>query len=354
MVMTEPVSHYGNPFVEQRQLLAGDATTLLTDRAVVEVSGPDRLAWLDSITSQALTALGVAESTELLVLDPHGHIEHAAAVFDDGASTWLITDSADAEPLATWLKRMRFRKQVEIAVRDDVALWGAFSGGEAVAAAATAALRPNGVPLVWADPWHGVQAGGWQYAHTTAHPGAEWTWHVAIVPADVEASAPLAGALAAEALRIAAWRPRWANEVADERALPHESDWLRSAVHLSKGCYRGQETVAKVHNLGHPPRRLAMLLLDGSDNLSPVAGDVVQTPAGDDVGVLTSVGQHFELGGIALALLKRNAPTGELTIVTAEGALSVGQDVIVPPDAGAEANVPKITRLSRRKERSAP
>lgn len=343
------VLHFGNPVVEQRHLLAGEAIAPLGDRAVVEVAGPDRLPWLDSITSQAVTTLGAGESTELLVLDPHGHIEHAAGVFDDGASSWLIVDAADAEPLAAWLRRMRFRKQVEVSVRDDVALWGFMGAGVASNAARAAALTPNGVPLVWADPWSAVQPGGWQYSHVTDHPAADWTWYIAIVPPDAAVPEPRAGALAAEALRIAAWRPRWATEVADDRALPHESDWLRSAVHLSKGCYRGQETVAKVHNLGHPPRRLAMLLLDGSQNLAVAVGDAVQSPDGKDVGFVTSVGQHHELGPIALALLKRSAPSGELTVVTSEGPVAAGQDEIVPPDAGSEANIPKITRLSRRK-----
>src|SRR5699024_12183905 len=112
---------------------------------------------------------------------------------------------------------------------------------------------------------------GWQYAAAEPHPGAGWAWTQTIVePAQWErlageADLPCAGSLAAEALRIAAWRPRWETEV-DERSIPHESDWLRSAVHLEKGCYRGQETVAKVHNRGHAPRRLTMLHLDGSEN----------------------------------------------------------------------------------------
>ena len=113
-----------------------------------------------------------------------------------------------------------------------------------------------------------------------------------------------AGILALEALRIAAWRPRAATEL-DGTAIPHEFDWIRSAVHLAKGCYRGQETVAKVHNLGHPPRRLVMLHLDGSDNVAVVAGDEVLL--GDKVvGRVTSSGTHYELGPIALAVVRRN------------------------------------------------
>ena len=83
---------------------------------------------------------------------------------------------------------------------------------------------------------------------------------------------PLAGTWAAEALRIAAWRPRLGFET-DHRTIAHEVDWLRTAVHLHKGCYRGQETVARVHNLGRPPRRLVFLHLDGSGHTLPARGD---------------------------------------------------------------------------------
>jgi folate-binding protein YgfZ len=152
--------------------------------------------------------------------------------------------------------------------------------------------------------------------------------------------------LAAEALRVAAWRPRWASEV-DERSLPHESDWIRSAVHLDKGCYRGQETVAKVHNLGHPPRRLAALHLDGSDAVLPEPGAPVFAGA-DEVGHLTSVVRHHEDGPIALAILSRRAPVGDL-VVRADGVdIAAAQQVIVPADAGATADIPRLTRLSRR------
>ena len=201
-----------------------------------------------------------------------------------------------------------------------------------------------------------MQAGGYQYSEVVAHPGAEYHWRIAIVEADAAASAlsdlEAAGLIATEALRVAAWRPRWGGEV-DERSLPHESDWIRSAVHLSKGCYRGQETVAKVHNLGHPPRRLAALQLDGSEDVLPTTGASVF--AGDnEVGHITSVARHFEDGPIALAILSRRAPTGDL-VVRAEGAdIAAAQQVIVPADAGATADVPRLTRLSRRAEGQDP
>jgi len=198
--------------------------------------------------------------------------------------------------------------------------------------------------------------GGHAYATVEPHPGAGRDWSEAIVTraeeeriadAALSGDIALAGLTAAEALRIAAWRPRWANEV-DDRALPHELDWLRTAVHLEKGCYRGQETVAKVHNLGHPPRRIVALQLDGSDSVLPARGD--ELFVGENVvGIVTSAALHFEDGPIALAVVRRNtAVDAEFVVRTADGAIVAAQEVIVPPEAGATANIPRLPRLGRR------
>jgi len=352
----DAVSHFGDPMREQRRLAAGTAVAVLGDRRVIEVAGVDRLTWLDSITSQALSQLRAGESTELLILDPQGRVEHAAGVFEDGGSTWLIADAADVEALAAWLTRMVFRARATVSIRDDVELLGFFGGGAAEPVVTTAAAAPSGVPLVWSDPWSSVQPGGHQYSQSTAHPAADFRWRIAILDADAAVSVAeqldLAGLIAADALRIAAWRPRWSTEV-DERSLPHESDWIRTAVHLSKGCYRGQETVAKVHNLGHPPRRLAALHLDGSDDVLPAAGSPVY--AGDEeVGHVTSAARHFEDGPIALALLSRRAPIGDLVVRVDDTEIAASQQVIVPADAGATAEIPRLTRLSRRPEGQDP
>ena len=347
------VLHFGQPFAEQRALASGSSLVPLGDRRVLAVAGEDRLSWLDSLTSQALTALAPGESTELLVLDPNGRIEHAASVLDDGETTWLIVDAGDAEPLLAWLGRMRFR--LRVALRDASDEYAVMGGTEAALANLSPAA-PSGHPLVWRDPWPRIGAGGHAYALAEPHPGVDRDWAEAIVSrveeerlidAAARGDLALAGLIAADALRVAAWRPRWAAEV-DDRALPHEFDWLRTAVHLSKGCYRGQETVAKVHNLGHPPRRLVALSLDGSDNRLPVPGASVSV--GDDVvGTVTSVAQHYEEGPIALALVRRTTPVGAgLIVETDEGPVAATQEVIVPPEAGATASVPRITRLSRR------
>ena len=368
----------GNPFDEQRALAAGAAVALL-DRGVVTVSGPDRLSWLDSITSQQLASLVPGESAETLILDPNGRIEHAMRVVDDGETAWLIVDDGDAPALATWLDRMRFMLRVEIADRTaDFAVVGfvrPFSGPLSESEERPLSAPPSepgerrvSGPLsepegrvegtvVWHDPWTSVQDGGWQYATTPDHPAAGWSWSETVVPRErldaLDATVPGA---AAEALRIAAWRPAFSSEV-DERSIPHELDWLRSAVHLAKGCYRGQETVAKVHNLGHPPRRLVFLHVDGSDHELPQHGDEVVLAGTDDVvGRVTSAANHWELGPIALAVVKRSVdPAATLEVVyrraaveggaESAGRLAAAQEVVVPPDAGATAHVPRIPRL---------
>lgn len=342
------LAHVAAPAREQRDLIAGRALAPLEDRVVLAVDGVDRLSWLDSITSQALTALAPGVSTELLVLDPQGHVEHAAAVVDDGERTWLIVDRSRAAALLTWLGRMRFRLRVDPRdLSDEVRVFGG----------TTAAVAALDARAVWHDPWPEVGAGGWGYAPADPHPGLSYDWAEAIVTletasrlADAAASGaqPVAGWMAVDAVRVAAWRPR-AEAEADGRALPHEADWLRTAVHLDKGCYRGQETVAKVHNLGHPPRRLVALQLDGSDAQLPTAGAEVFL---DDeaVGTVTSAARHHEEGPIALAYVKRTVPVDrDLTVAVEDGRIAAAQEVIVPPDAGRTASIPRMPRLSRRR-----
>jgi len=326
--------HYGDPTAEQRALTRGGAVVDQSHLGVVRVAGPDRLSWLNSITSQELTNLPPRTSTELLVLSPQGHVEHAAAVVDDGEATWLITETPIA--LAAWLNRMKFMLRVEI---DDVTdAWAAI--GEPVSAEGTA-----DEPVTWRDPWPTTAPGGTRYGPPDdEHPGADRHWRLVLVPraglvdevrAREAAGWPLVGTWASEAVRVEAFRPRAARDV-DHRTIPHELDWLRTAVHLHKGCYRGQETVARVHNLGRPPRRLVLLHLDGSGHLLPEAGaDVHEVTAdhesGRVVGKVTTVARHHELGPVALAVVKRSTPVDATLVVDCEGgAVAAGQEQVVP------------------------
>lgn len=368
-------AHYGRFVAEQRPLARGGVKPDASGRslpasgpaivdqghlAVFRVEGTDRLTWLDSLTSQSLRDLRPGQSAETLLLDANGRIEHGAAVLDDGESTWLITEGTNAPAFAAWLDKMRFMLDVRVVPEHEaygiVATLG--DGSDAGDAAPDlGAAAPNGVALVWRDPWSAPPAGGLTYATADPHPGLDWTLRLHVLEraalAEIARSAAagewtLAGQDALEALRIAAWRPRLAREV-DSRAIPHEFDWLRSAVHLTKGCYRGQETVAKVHNLGHPPRRLVALDLDG---IVPEPGSSLHV-AGDEsrkqVGRVTSVGVHFEDGPIALAVVKRSlAPDAVLATDVDDREIAATQRVIVPPDAGRTVDVPRLKRLGPR------
>ena len=286
-------AHYGDPYREQRALVDGRAGVDLSHRPVVRVSGADRLAWLHSLTSQHLEHLEAGVATQTLVLSPHGHVEHALALVDDGEAVWAHVEPGTAEPLVAYLDSMRFWSKVEVAD---------------VTSSYAVVLRPDAVP--------GAPA------RVTAH-GVESF----VARADVASAldGELAGVWALEALRIASGEPRHLLET-DHRTIPHEIGWIGSAVHLDKGCYRGQETVARVQNLGRPPRRLVLLHLDGSDSELPKHGDPVLL-ADRHVGTVTSSARHYELGPIALAVVKRSTPV-EATLVA--GGVAAAQELLVP------------------------
>lgn len=251
--------HYGDPYAEQRALAAGAALVDLSHRPVLRIAGPDRLSWLHSLLSQHLTGLQPGIWTQALVLSPQGHVEHHLQLVDDGEAVLAHVEPGTADALVDFLRRMQFMLRVEVS--DVSADW-------AVVADPLPRLLPR--------------------AELAAYAG------------------PVAGVDAFEALRVERREPRLGVDT-DHRTIPHEVGWLTSAVHLDKGCYRGQETVARVHNLGRPPRRLVLLHLDGSDSELPATGDAVQLD-GRDIGRIGTAVRHHELGPIALALVKRQVP----------------------------------------------
>ncbi len=319
-------AHYGDPNREQRLLDESFACVDLSNRGVITVSGPDRLTWLHSLTTQHMSTLEPRHSIETLILSPKGHVEHALHVVDDGETTWLTTEPGAAPAVLEWLTRMQFMLRVEVAdVTADFAVLGEPIGAES----------GPGEPMAWLDPWPGVVGDSAAYGPIEGHPAQGRAWRELIVArGDLEAAVgerPLAGTWAAEALRVAAWRPR-AGVDTDHRTIPHELDWMRTAVHLHKGCYRGQETVARVHNLGRPPRRIVFLHLDGSGHILPEQGEdlrvgTVLTAPTRPIGKLTSIARHYTDGPIALAVIKRNTdPNAELTA----GVTSAAQTLIGP------------------------
>jgi folate-binding protein YgfZ len=331
-------SHFGNPLSEQRSLLQGKSAVELDELSVIRVEGADRLSWLHSLLSQNLRSLSAGQSTEALLLDPQGHIEQSLKIYEDGQATWLLSSPSAAESLAAWLRKMIFRMQVKIETLSSAYRALGYFGEHEFQ------TKPT---LIWQDSWPDPKPGSVRYSSAKPEP---WNYKIALFENDsfekAKSEFENAGSLALTALRIAAHRPEFDSEV-DDRSLPHELDWLASAVHLSKGCYRGQESVAKVHNLGHPPRRLVLLHLDGSGHLLPEAGaELYQVDVPAPRGRITSVGQHFEMGPIALAVIARSTPVDATLLVKTEvGEISASQEIIVPPSAGKTAELPKRNLL---------
>ncbi|ROR92544.1 YgfZ/GcvT domain-containing protein [Nocardioides aurantiacus] len=291
-------AHYGSFNGEQRTLVSGDGFVDLSHRGVLRVSGPDRLTYLHSLTTQYFEGLAPGVPTSALVLSPQGHVEHAMHGVDDGEAFTAHTEPGQAAALAAFLDRMRFMMRVEVEdLTDELAV----------------AWRPVG-----ADPSAGTPTSG-KY---DVFPRTDLEAYAA-------AAGPACGTWAYEALRIERGEPRFGQDT-DHRTIPNEVGWIPSAVHLGKGCYRGQETVARVHTLGRPPRRLTMLHLDGSDNRLPQAGAPVVLGE-REVGFVGTSARHHELGPIALALLKRNVPVDAQ--LDADG-LPAMQEVVVDPEVG--------------------
>ena len=265
--------HFGEPVKEQRALEAGTAWADLSHLSVVAVSGDDRLKWLHDLTTQFLTDLGVGIWKSAMILDPQGHVEYQFNLVDDGTTTWLVLDPGYADTLVAYLTKMKFMLKVD--VRD--------------ATSEFAVLRAPGATTELGGPFALVPRN-----------------EVAQMAQTFGAVATQVGTWALDAERVAAGRPRIGFET-DHKSIPNEIGVLNGAVHMNKGCYRGQETVAKIYNLGNPPRRLVMLHLDGSDVGFPSKGTKIEND-GVVVGFIGTVARHHELGTIALAIVKRNTP----------------------------------------------
>lgn len=321
--------HFGLPSAEQELLVQGEAIAYLGHIGVVTVSGPDRLSWLTTLASQVVDGMGPGDSRELLLLDPQGRVEFQAAIVDDGETAWLFTPAEYAAGLAQFLQSMQFMLRVEVTDRT-----GEYCGFLTINEGEVD--TPEGT-LVWNDPWPTLQEGGALYFQGD-HPGEKTKFRLYVTECSqadglLEAIGitEYAGSLAVEAARVSSWRPLLSAE-GDPRLLPAEVDLMRTAVNMGKGCYRGQESVARIVNLGKPPRRLVFLQLDGSMGELPEPGDAVELD-GRKVGEITSVARDYEMGPVALALVKRNLdPEAVLNI----GLISAAQEVIVPVDGRSD------------------
>jgi len=308
-------AHYGSFNTEQRTLAAGDGFVDLSHRDVIRVSGPGDQAHRVPGLAQHLEQLAPGTWTGALVLSPQGHVEHAFFGYDDGEAFTAHTEPGTAAALVEFLDRMRFMMRVEVAD---------------VTAELATTWRPSRTTVVEEV----AQAGPTVVEEVAQQPSRNHYAGYEFVPRErlreyADAAGPACGLWAFEALRIERGEPRLGLDT-DHRTIPNEAGWIGPAVHLDKGCYRGQETVARVHTLGRPPRRLTLLHLDGSENRLPAVGAPLELD-GKQIGFVGTSARHHELGPIALAMVKRNVP---LDATLKVDGMPAAQEVVVDPEVG--------------------
>jgi folate-binding protein YgfZ len=338
--------HWGDPFAEQRTAVRGAAVVDRSHREFIAVTGDERLSWLHLVISQHVTGLADGSGTEALVLDTHGRVEAHMVLAQLNAAVWLDSDpgalvtsalpSGGPQTLREYLEAMKFWAKVDI--RDatgELALLTVL-GPDADQILSTMDIKLSTEPYrVAAIPGGFARRMPWPGKSSVdlAVPRAELAqWWRRLT----DGGARPAGSWAFEALRVESLRPRLGVDT-DDRTIPHEVNWIGSAAHVAKGCYRGQETVSKVHNVGRPPRHLVLLHLDGSPEIVPETGDPVMLGM-RTVGRVGSVVQHHELGPVALALVKRTTPVDAELLAGAED--RAVQAAIDPDSVPAEGSAP--------------
>jgi len=271
--------------------------------AVLPLGGRDVLRYLHAVTSQHTAELSEGGAAEALLLSPKGKVDFAfrLAVLPDGVL--LDTEAEAAAALAAWLARFVFRYDVAVGSPGTGAL--SVLGPDAGAAVAAAGLpAPPPVPGRAAVAHPGLAVHRTPLGLDLVGPAAP----AALATLD---AAGVAGAPEElwELVRIERGLPRWGRELTDD-VIAEEAGLLGTHVHLDKGCYPGQETVARVHNLGQVQRRLAGVRFDGEE--LPPARTELTTEDGRRAGQLRSGVHHPELGPIALAYVRRMVVPGQL------------------------------------------
>ena len=266
--------HFGEPNQEQKALVAGNAWADLSHRGIISISGKDRLTWLHALTTQHLEKLEAGKWVEALILDVQGHVIDQLFLVDDGNTTWLHTENSRTSEILDYLNKMKFMLEVDVKDQSNDYI----------------VLRAPGKSDLLGGPYALVPRV--EFKETTEA---------------FSKSHSQVGMWALEAERVSQGRARLLFET-DHKSIPNELGFINKAVHMNKGCYRGQETVAKVFNLGQPPRKLVTLHLDGSMVAMPDHGSKIFL-ADKEVGFIGTAARHYELGPVALAVVKRLVPS---------------------------------------------
>jgi folate-binding Fe-S cluster repair protein YgfZ len=314
--------HYGAPLVEQMRRDEGVPGLVDGwDHVALLVSGAEAPGWINGFISQKTDAMPVGTATSSLLLDAQGRVEQVFGVATPADDVLLLDVPADhAAALESFLTKMIFWADVTVTCPELTRLrvLGTLPDATEVPAGHAGTGDNSPVPAAPAEFWTTGTLGGLPFTDLwVPRDGVTDVWDRLVA-----AGAEPTGGLAEDALRL---RDRWPliGVDTDERLIPHEVPAFigegidgathladaaegptASAVHLNKGCYRGQETVSRVQNLGRPPRMLVELQLDGSLNRVPEVGADI-TAGGRTVGRIGRTVQDADFGPVALALVKR-------------------------------------------------
>jgi folate-binding protein YgfZ len=249
-------------------------------RDFVAVRGPDAASYLQAMVSNDVEALGPGEACEALVLTPKARVIAPLTVLRRGADDFLLlTEPGLGDRVRATLLRARFAKRCEIEREPH--------------ASAVVLGDADGIPT--AD--YGVPA-------------------VEVLDAELE---PTVGEDELELLRIKAGTPRYAREI-DDRVLPAEAGLERRAIDFEKGCYPGQEPVARQHYRGRVNRALRVLAIAGAD---VPEYDAELSHEGKVVGRVTSAARDGD-GVVALGYVRVDVP--------ADAVLRLGERDVRPLD----------------------
>ncbi len=284
MSMADPVADY--------QLLRTDVAAVWLARDTVRVAGPDAVAYLQGQCSQDVAALGVGGSAWSLLLQPQGKVDALVRVTRTAADAMLLdTDGGFGEAVVNRLNRFKLRVKADV----EALGWRCLALRGPGAAARAAALEDDGVLVVDAS-WPGL-------------PGVDLLGPSPSRPEGV----PLIQEAAYQVARIEAGVPAMGAEL-DERTIPGEAGLVERTVSFTKGCYTGQELVARIDSRGgHVPRHLRGVVLD---EVAPVGAAL--NVGGGAVGAITSVAPR-DGGAVALAYVTRQVTPPVAGAATWEG-----------------------------------
>lgn len=329
-----PVLHFGDPAGEYRAARSDAVVFDLSDRSQIEITGRDRAKFLHNFCTNNINALQPGQGCEAFVTNVKGRVLGHVFVFADDESLWIETVAGGGEPLIAHLDRYRISEDVDFHNRT-----GEIGELLVTGPGSARVLEKLGTPAASLGLYAHLRAVIAEIAVSIRH--VDWLGVPGFLIsasrdrlADVwrafcEAAVDPAGSEAFHALRIEAGFPLYGTDISKDN-LAQEVARTKRAISFTKGCYLGQEPIARIDALGHVNRELRALRLDAR----PAGGAAVHA-GGQEVGAVTSSAvSPTDSGPLALAYLKtKHAAPGTQLTVDCDGR-QVPASVFWPADLG--------------------